>query len=44
MTACRRPGIKLGLRVAFYVAILLGLLVVYSSGADPGAGFVYTNF
>jgi hypothetical protein len=44
MTACRTPGARFGLRVAFYAAILLGLLVVYSSGADPGAGFVYTNF
>lgn len=44
MTACQKPGINSGLRVLFYALILLGLLVVYSSGADPNAGFVYTNF
>ena len=41
---CQNSTAKFAARVALYTLILIGLLVVYSSGADPNAQFVYTNF
>jgi hypothetical protein len=44
MAACRTPAAEFRLRILFYLLILLALLLIYSSGADPFAQFVYTNF
>lgn len=42
--ANKSPAISFSLRLLWYSLILAGLLIIYSSGGDPYANFVYTNF
>ena len=42
--AYRNPAVEFRLRILFYLLILALVLIIYASGADPAASFVYTNF
>jgi hypothetical protein len=44
MTSFRGPRSELLLRIAFYAAVLVALLLIYSSAENPDSHFVYTNF